>query len=100
MYIKDKIIMIMWGVHKHDTFREMAVAADVSIATIHERLKELIDDELVSPPPQPGLARAYSLTARGYEELEQNMPNLIRSEEDDDNVQNWNESYISVTPEG
>ena len=96
MYIKDKILMIMWGVHKHESLREMAVAADVSVATVHERLAELIEDELVNPPPKPGTARAYSLTVKGYEELELNMPNLIRSEDDD--VQNWNESYISVAP--
>ena len=97
MYIKDKIIMIMWGVHKRETFREMAVAADVSIATVHERLKELIEKGLVSPPPKPGIARAYSLTTFGYEVLELNMPNLIKSEEEE-NVQNRNESYISVAP--
>lgn len=96
MYIKSTTIVIMLGVHKHETFREMAENAAISIATVHERLQELVEDKLVSPPARPGLARAYSLTAKGKEILEANIPNLINPEET--NVENWDESYISVAP--
>lgn len=80
MYINGDNLMIMYGVHKRETFREMAETIGISIATIHERLQDMVDDGLISPPPRPNLARAYKLTKRGYEMLELNMPNLIAQE--------------------
>lgn len=81
MYIKDDTLMIMYGVHNRETFRQMAKTIGISIATIHERLQELAEDGLVNPPPRPGLAKAYTLTKEGYKQLELNMPNLIAQKE-------------------
>jgi len=46
---------------------EMAETARRGISTIQFRMQRMIRLGLVNPPPVPGQARAYTLTAKGLE---------------------------------
>lgn len=65
-------LQLMLMVHQHRSIKQMSLALDRAVSTIHEDLVELEHKGLINPPSVPRAARDRSLTLTGKEFLRKN----------------------------
>lgn len=63
LYVKDRM-----------SITEMAKKMLCSVSTIHEHLRTLEQQGLVAPPPEKNMARSRTLTTKGEQVLNDQLP--------------------------
>lgn len=58
-------LMLLKMVNENGSVREMSSAVGKSISTVHNRLENLQEAGLVTPPPKPQMHRSRALTQQG-----------------------------------
>lgn len=71
MHIEKAIILKMLY-EGNPSIPEMSKEVNKAYATVHKYLRELVDQNLASPPRSKGAARDYDITEEGLEYLKAN----------------------------
>ena len=56
---------ILWLVNENKSIEEMRDDVNLSVGEVHKRLVRMEEDQLITPPPKPHMARARKLTKWG-----------------------------------